>query len=363
MRIFTHLREKFVQAPRIEKILIVSSTIFLIGFSVWAGYQIGYQKPRVKSEPKKTTAVIPKPVEEKVANPINGILYSKTEAAQILNRLPIGVMIENSILARPQRGLSKADIVYEALAEGDITRFLAIYLSQTSQIGPIRSARGYYLDWISEYQAGYAHWGGNQGVRALSTQYFGKKNLDQFEIGSPTFYRIPPGGGEHTGHSTIDKLWEAATKRGVNNPVVFDSWKFKDDKPLNPPTHPTVNIGFKGNYAVRWDYDPATNSYKRFNGGVAHMDKEYNVQITVKEIIVEFMQDNGYKKVTGVSNRDFTTIGSGTAKIFQDGTIIEGSWKKDSREGRTKFFDSVGNEVLLNRGQIWMEMVPNGTPV
>lgn len=364
---FSHLANKFKNTSRAEKALIVASTVFLVGFAAWAGYQFGYQKiiaPDTAKNPKGTQ-LTGKVEDPKIANPITGVLFPKEEADQIFTRVPLGVMIENSTVARPQRGLSKADIVYEALAEGDITRFLAVFLSQSSQIGPIRSAREYYFDWLTEYRGAYAHWGGNEYVRALAGRIFGKKDLDQFAIGGPTFYRIPPGSrSEHSGHSTTDRLWEVATKRGVNNKSSFESWKFKDDQPLNPPSHGIINIGLKGKYSVRWEFDAASNSYKRFNGGVAHMDREHNVQLSAKNVVVIFMQNLGYKQVTpGVSNRNFVTIGSGAAKIFRDGTLVDGSWKKDSREARTKLFDANGVEIELNRGQIWMEMLPVGTSV
>src|SRR3972149_4388998 len=361
------LKEKFSALPIVKKLLVSALALVLLGFSAWAGYKFGFKKIVGSDEAlsPKGKLISGKPEEPaNFPNPINGVIFKKSEADVIFNRVPLGVMIENSIVARPQRGLSRADIVYEALEEGDITRFLAIYLSQSSQIGPIRSAREYYFDWLVEYQGAYSHWGGNEYVRSLAGKTFGAKDFDQFAIGSPTYYRIAPGGGEHTGHSTTDKLWEVATSRGVNKSSSFENWKFKDDGPATSPTHSIINIGLKGNYAVRWDYDPANNSYKRFNGGAPHMDQEHNVQLTAKAVIVIFIENLGYKEVTpGVSNRNFKTVGGGVAKVFQDGTVIEGTWSKASQEGRTQLQDTSGKEIDFNRGQIWMEMLPVATSV
>lgn len=366
MNSLAYLKEKFARLPTLKKALIGGLFLVLLITAVWAGYLVGSKKidslDQILSSKEKV--ITGKPEQTRVANPINGVLYSKKEAEIWQNRVPMAVMVENSVLARPQRGLSKADIVYEALAEGDITRFVAVFLANSTQVGPVRSAREYYFDWALEYKSAYAHWGGNEYVRSLASSTFGAKDLDQFGIGTQAFYRLPPTClNEHCGFSHTDKLWEVATKRGVNSGATFDSWKFKDDAAVTPPTHPTVNIGFKGNYAVRWDYDATTNTYKRVNGGQPHTDSEHNVQLSVKNVVVAFLNYSGMKQVTpGVFNRAVQTVGSGTVKIFRDGTLVEGTWKKDSREARTKFFDAGGNEIPLNRGQIWMEMVPIGTP-
>jgi hypothetical protein len=275
-------------------------------------------------------------------------------------------MVENSTVARPQSGLSRADIVYEALAEGGITRFVAIFLSQSSQVGPVRSAREYYYDWILEYKVAYAHWGGNEYVRKLASQTFGTKDLDQFVVGAAAYYRLCD--GEHCGYTSTDKLWAVATQRGVNKPVQIDSWQFKDDAPVAKPSVSEITLGFQGDpgYVVVWKYDAVTNTYKRSNGGAPHIDKENGQQIAAKTVIVEYLTDLGYKQVTccpPVSNRVFQTVGSGKAKIFLDGVVLDATWKKDSSGSRTKFFDSTGKEIALNRGQIWMEMVPGGSAV
>jgi len=300
-----------------------------------------------------------------IANPITGVLYTKEEAAIWKGRSPLGIMVENSIPARPQSSLNKADVVYEALAEGDITRFAGIFLSQGSEkIGPVRSAREYYLDWISEYGAAYAHWGGNEYVRALARSVFGSKDLDQFVVGGAAFYRV--GSGEHSGFTDTGKLWNVLNGRGANTFPQIRSWAFKEDSSANPPAYSQINVNFSNanNYNVMWRYDASSNKYLRFNGGVSHTDRETGQQLSVKNVVVTFIDSLGYKQVTpGVSNRAFRTIGSGKAKIFLDGTIIEANWKKDGRAERTVYTDEKGKEIKLNRGQIWMEMVPSGSSV
>lgn len=356
---------KFKELSAVSKILILLLLIVLVGAWGVVGVVLGKKSVRAL-EIKSPVATLINEKIPKIAdypNPINGVLYTKRDAATWKDRVPLAIMVENSVVARPQSGLSKADIVYEALAEGGVTRFAAIFLSQGSQVGPVRSARDYYYDWISEYKAAYSHWGGNQYVRVLASQLFGAKDLDQFVIGSPTYYRLCY--GEHCGYTSTDNLWNVATARGVNKPVQIESWRFKDDSPSKSPNAVEVTVSFQGDYGyvVVWRYDPATNSYLRSNGGAAHIDKETGQQIRVKTIVVCSLQNLGYKIVTGVANRNFQTLGENNVKIFQDGTLSEGVWKKASRESRTRFYDTSGKEIALNQGQIWMEMIPAGSAV
>ncbi|OGY21850.1 MAG: hypothetical protein A2126_01555 [Candidatus Woykebacteria bacterium GWB1_45_5] len=347
------------------KILVGIFVLVLIGVWGVVGVSLGKKSTQAQEAKSPFGTLITENVPEiaDYPNPINGTLYTKREASAWKDKVPLAIMVENSVVTRPQSGLSKADIVYEALAEGGITRFAAVFLSQSSQVGPVRSARKYYYDWILEYKPVFAHWGGNEGVRAAARQVFGAKDFDQFAIGGAAFYKTCY--GEHCGYTHTDKLWAVADQKGVNKPVSIESWQFKDDAAAKQPNASEVTIGFQGDrgYIVVWRYDPASNSYLRLNGGAAHTDKETGQQIRVKSVIVNSLQSLGYEIVTGVANRNFKTIGENNVKIFQDGGVIEGVWKKSSQEARTHFFDSSGKEVALNRGQIWMEMVPAGSAV
>src|SRR4030066_1764105 len=145
------------------KILLVIFVLLLVGVWGVVGFLLSKKNTQAQEIKSPVGTLITESVPELAdyPNPINGTLYTKREAKAWKDKVPLAIMVENSIVARPQSGLSKADIVYEALAEGGITRVAAVFLSQGSQIGPVRSARKYYYDWISEYKPIYAHWGGN----------------------------------------------------------------------------------------------------------------------------------------------------------------------------------------------------------
>lgn len=319
------------------------------------------------------------------ACPLNGAMHSKRARDAWELRRPLAVMIENHTESRPQSGLSAADIIYEAVAEGGITRFMAVYLCNLSdiQVGPVRSARTYFLDWASEYDALYAHVGGANTpgpANALGQIVDYKiKALNQFGIGFPTFWRDyqrlgRPVATEHTMYSTTRKLWEVGNKRGwaasdsakLRWDAKFTTWKFAEDTPhSNPSLKVEVNFweGYN-DYKVEWSYDSGCNCYKRANGGQDHTDLNNKKQLVAKSVVVQFMRESrandGYENNVHLI---YGNKGQGKALIFQNGAVIEGKWIKDKRLSREKFVDSKGKEINFVRGQIWIQTVPEGSSV
>ncbi|OGH21607.1 MAG: hypothetical protein A2629_01745 [Candidatus Levybacteria bacterium RIFCSPHIGHO2_01_FULL_41_15] len=322
--------------------------------------------------------------------PLTGALYSKQQKKWWEDHRPLGVMIENHEEARPQSGLSFADVIYEAVAEGGITRFLAVYYCQDAGvIGPVRSARTYFIDFLSEYgdYPLYAHVGGaNQPgpADALSQladyEWTGYNDLNQFSIGFPVFWRDYDRLGhsvatEHTMYSTTEKLWEYASeeiklgskdKEGDAWGKRFVKYSFKEDASVSDRgKSQSVHLEFwesMPEYFADWLYDPKTNLYKRNNGnngGSQQLDKNNNNQLTSKNIVVLFMQEsNAFDGYENNIHLLYRTKGTGRARIFMDGKDIKGTWRKDSRTSRIKLFDETGASVQLNKGNIWFEILP-----
>lgn len=325
--------------------------------------------------------------------PLTGGKFTKAEREIWQTRRPLAVMIENHSQSRPQSGLSKADIVYEAVAEGGITRFMGIFycgaVAKNLTLAPVRSARTYFLDWVLEYDALYNHVGGagrcndetvDPRARALcQIGQYGIKDLDQFGIGFPNCYRNPdrlshPVATEHQMVCLSDNLYEIAKNRGWTNvdedevswDKYFEPWKFKDDikegdRPASFSTEFTAWKGYEKEYSVRWEYDKVSNSYKRYNGGIAHTDLEEGEQLTAKNVILQFSKETG--GIDEHAHLLYQTIGEGKAIILLDGKKIEGRWQKKDRAGRTKFYDERGREIEFTRGQIWIEILPTGTEI
>ncbi|MCR4324509.1 MAG: DUF3048 domain-containing protein [Candidatus Curtissbacteria bacterium] len=312
--------------------------------------------------------------------PINGELHTENRQDQWEKRRPLGVMIENHLDARPVIGLTRADVIYEAVAEGGITRYLAVYLCQDAgDIAPIRSARTYFLDWVSEYDALYAHVGGANTpgpANALGQiRDYEIRDMDQFGLGYPTYWRGADKLAPHNVHSTTKKLWEAAEKRkfgsededGNRWDQNFTKWLFKDEAKLEerkdqgPITVPFWPQG--ADYTVTWNYDKTSNTYRRSHGQEAQIDPLTKEPLSAKNVVVQFQiernADDGYPD----EHLLYGTTGTGNALIFQDGKVIEGKWSKQSRTARTKFTDKAGKEISFTRGRIWIETIPVGNSV
>ncbi len=324
--------------------------------------------------------------------PLNGAMYTKQQRDWWQKHRPLGVMVENSTDARPQSGLSFADIVYESLAEGGITRFMGVFYCQDAGIvGPVRSARTYFLDWISEYGPNplYAHVGGANTPgpadalgQIVDYGWNTYNDLNQFSIGFPTFKRDEgrlghPVATEHTMYSTTTGLWAIGAQRDLTNvdkkgdawDADFVKWSFKDDAASsNRPTSQKISMNFwEGNpaYDVVWTYNPTSNTYARTNGGTAHLDNNTKKQLSPKNVVIlyekESRANDGYENNL---HELFKTIGSGTGVVFQDGKEIKVTWSKADREARTVIKNvASGKEIEFNRGQIWIQVVPTYSDV
>lgn len=324
------------------------------------------------------------------ACPLNGQLYSKAQRKRWEKRRPLGVVIENHVDARPQSGLLAADVIYEAVAEGGITRFLAMYLCEDSPtIGPVRSARIYYLKLLQGYgdYPLYSHVGGANTpgpadalgeIRDLGWDQY--NDLNQFSVPFPIYYRdyerLQGRATEHTMYSSTQKLWEFAAKKrkltnededGKNWDKNFEPWKFKKDAPASERGS-TIKISFDfwsqfgKTYAVTWLYDKNSNAYKRRNGGKDHVDKNTQKPLIAKNVVVVLADERPAGDGYPGGHLLYDIIGSGDGFLFQDGTATEITWRKNSEENALKFY-SQGKEVELVAGKIFVVILPTGNEV
>lgn len=335
------------------------------------------------------------------ACPLNGQLFTQTEENAWVKRRPLTVMIENSLDARPQSGLGVADVVYEAIAEGGVTRFMGVFycdaIDRDYLLAPIRSARTYFINWASEYGRYplYVHVGGAncsadgsgacqtdkrvQALEQIESYGWGGRtgnDMNQFSIGYPTFYRDANRVGrqvatEHTMVTSTEKLWELAESRGWTNlspdgedwTDYFEAWDFKDDtNKSGSVTQISYDFwdGFK-QFDALWQYDAETKRYLRSTGGEAHKDLNTNEQLAYRNIVVLFTKEEG--PVDTLKHMYYETMGSGNALVFNNGEVTEATWKKASRTARTTFTDKKGQPVEFARGPIWISIVDNSTQV
>lgn len=271
-------------------------------------------------------------------------------SAEIAARPVTAIMIENSVEARPQSGLYDADMVVEAIAEGGITRFVSLFQSgQPSVIGPIRSARPYYVDIAKTFDAAYVHAGGSPDALARITE-LGVKDMSAFE-NNGTYYREDSRSAPHDLYSGMSKIDERRTALGFTKSE-FTSWKHKSDS-AQTPTASTIDFAISSPlYNPTFTYDSATNSYLRSQDGEPHTDQLANKQINPKvvlAIITNRSQEGIYS--------NYRLTGTGEIRVFQDGIASEGTWSKDSVTSQFVFKDKNGLEFVFNKGQIWVSLI------
>ncbi len=335
--------------PQGKKQWIIFCIILVLVLGSLVGWLIARksgEKPVSKPTPV-VKAAPPKPTTE--ASKLSGLTVPiGTNEKQVT-----AVMIENSPDARPQAGLKDSPVIFEAIAEGGITRFAALYQdTEPDYIGPIRSVRPYYIDWILPFDAAIAHVGGSP--RGLSDiKDLSVKDLDQF-ANSGAYERISSRYAPHNVYSSIAKLSELEKNKGYNSSK-FDGFIRKKEQPLATPMAKTIDINISSYYYnVHYDYDATNNNYLRSEGGSAHKDDRSGNQLAPKVVVVIVMS-RGID--SDGQHTDYSTVGSGKTFLFQDGYITEGNWSKESRQAQWKFTEANGKELAFNPGQTWLTIV------
>jgi len=268
------------------------------------------------------------------------------------------VIVENNVDARPLSGLARASLVYEAPVEGGITRFLAIFSAdeKVPEIGPVRSARPYFIDFGEEFGGIFAHVGGSDA--ALDQLGAEKKNLVDLNqyFKSEYFWRDEKRYAPHNVYTSSELLAAANKKLGVPPPA-YDGWLFKADLPLDrrPEKNEIAVDSPMSAYRIEWIYDRAHNNYLRYEGGKIQKDKNGPV-VRAKNVIILKTE---IEIIDAITRRAIRTAGEGEATVFRDGEAISARWKKEGMTSRLKFYDSNGDEILFNTGPTWIEIVSN----
>jgi hypothetical protein len=296
------------------------------------------------------SAPAPAPAKPKFYSPLTGREVADEGAT---HRSVTGIMIENSEWARPQSGLNDAGVVFEAIAEGGITRFAALYQDTAPKlIGPVRSVRPYYIDWMAAFDATIVHIGGS--ANALKEVRNGSyKDADQF-FNAQYFWRTTDRFAPHNVYTDFSKLDKLNADKGYVSSN-FTGWPRKEDVPPTSPNASKIDITISSDYFnVHYDFDKGCDCYDRYVGGAKQLDRESGQNAKPKVVIAmkiptEIGFEDGYRE-------QMTDLGNGTAYIFQDGTVTVGTWTKPDKKNQIQFKNDKGDEVKLNRGQTWISV-------
>ena len=319
--------------------------------------------PTAEPTPTAVEVVLPDPLALPAGvSPFTGLAVDNPA---LLDRMPAAVKISNSPIARPQSGLSKADIVIEHLAEGDITRFTAIYHSQDAErIGSVRSARLLDLEIPVLFDAYLVYSGASGEVeRQILSSDFGDRTLSD-DRKEPGFYRldIPGRTYEHTLFTDSELLQQYAADKGWTTPPRYRGWQWSARPPRLAQRARTITIPYSAVYSdVTYRYDPALGTYERSILDEPHTDDLTGEQLAADNVVVLYVNhvptlivENalGYKSV------QIQLWGQGRMQLFRNGTVQEGLWLRPNREDPLLFVDEAMQPLQLKPGNVWIQIVP-----
>ncbi|EYE89511.1 hypothetical protein Q428_01580 [Fervidicella metallireducens AeB] len=260
--------------------------------------------------------------------------------------IPFMAVVENHRAARPQSGLSSADILFETLAEGGIPRFIALFhKNNADEIGPIRSIRAYFLDIAREYNLPFAHCGGSPD--ALETiRNKGLMSLNEFAYG-PYYYRDRSRRAPHNLYTSSHRITKAIEKndyiRQPQSGLEFDENFWKNETLTNAND---IKIVFNGFYTTSYIFE--NGLYKKYMNGEIAIDKNNNNPLTAKNIIIQIAKLNYRNDEKG--RIDIDLIGKGEGFLISNGKYIKIKWSRAGVKSNTKITDEKGNQVYFNVG-------------
>lgn len=288
-----------------------------------------------------------------------GVLEMEEESPKV-----VGVMLDGHFDALPIKGVNEAAIIYEAPVEGVTTRFLAIYpagQAVVSEVGPIRSARPYFLDWLAEYgDALYMHCGGSPEALDLIKE---RKIFDANEFYWGGYYWRDHGRTAPYNLFTASWQWNSIFEKYVEKHPgwSWEGWKFSSELVVSSSTESVteIKIRYGRGFEVAWKYNDGNRNYERWLNGEKMSDVEGQA-IIADNILVQYVS---MITLDDIGRRKIETIGEGEARIFQGGQMLRGIWKKDGRPERTKFYIKAGAEISLIPGKIWVMIVPENLSI
>jgi hypothetical protein len=299
----------------------------------------------------------------------NRLTGELVEDPAILQRRPIAVKISNSPASytRPQSGLQDADLVFEHVTEGPITRFTAIIYGRTPEkIGPIRSARLIDVELPAMYDAALAYSGSSIGVaNKLFSSEFRARIL---RSNSGGYYRTGEDKPhEHTLYGRPEQFWASLAEAGLNvAPTFTTQMAFASVPPAGGEPAGYANINYRDWTIVEWRYDPETGRYLRWADDEASLDANYGEQISAANVIIlyaphlrdfnicEYQTESGCQAFATESQ----IWGQGPAVILRDGQQYAVTWKREQRPHMFTFYDAAGNVLPLQIGNTWFQVMP-----
>ena len=275
----------------------------------------------------------------------------------------LAVMIENQADARPQTGLDQADVVYEALAEGGITRFIALYLSgDASSVGPVRSLRHYFAFFAAEYGADVVHIGASpEGYAWRDALQMG--HLDE-TFGEPGIRRVGSRPPPHNAYTDTAADRRFLVERGGQQNYSWGPLLFSDGAPLGELQAENISLSFRPwSYRVDYAWNADQARYLRSMEGAPHRDAASGEQIAPATVIVQFAEVDPIPNDPKLRLDVNLAGGGGPLVVFSGGSRRDGTWSKTDPRSASIWLDAGGNPFVIPSGPVWVEVVPLDSPL
>lgn len=284
--------------------------------------------------------------------------FTGERVAEEVTMRPILATINNHPKARPQSGLAQADVVYEMLAEGDVTRLLALYQSELPEsIGPIRSARSYFIDIAKGLNAFYIAHGYSPEAKSMLEQRV-VENINGMQYDGIYFERSSARVAPHNSYISGENVKAGADKVRTSllyqKKVAYPFYEAEDNVKIGITANEiSMKYNNSGSFNSHYVYNGETNQYKRYSADVETIDYETNESIELANILFFEMP---HRIVDNEGRREITITGGGNAYVAQAGTIREVKWK--NADGLLVAVEEDGSEVKLVQGKTWIHFVP-----
>lgn len=342
-----------------KKVLMAIIIILIIIMFIWVGgmvYKICYEEPKNPNNvfEDNTNIVNTTIVEEKQVEIFNG------------NQRPIAVMIDNVGDARPQAGLNDAYIVYEIIVEGKQTRLMALFQNKDlDKIGPIRSSRHYFLDYALENDAIYVHFGWSPRAKS-DINSLGVDNINGMSESSKSFWRVRDKSAPHNVVTSNEKILQIAKRKGYTTTTEKESVLnyVTDEVELEEGNiAKNITIPYSSSYKVTYRYDDETKRYTRGYNKTTQKDWDTKELVTTKNIIITFAKNSTLKDGTDKDRQNLSNIGTLDGYYITNGKAIKIKCYKSSRSAQTVYKDLDGNEIDVNDGNTFIQIVPTDSKV
>lgn len=350
------MKEKNTQQKGGIKILIIILVVLIIIAGVLLALKI-FNKGQVETTANEGPSTANEEPQVKIVN-----VDSKTR--------PYAVMINNNHSAWPQCGLQDAYLVYEIIAEGGITRMMALYKDvYPTKIGSVRSARPYFIDYAEENDAIFVHWGGSPQAYTRLNQ--GIDDLDGIALENVIFFRDKTLNRdyEHTGFVDLEKAKEYAEDKGYTRDTDKDlllNYSIEEidlSSNIQAKVADSLTLKYSNYHTTSYEYDAENKVYKRAMAGKPNVDLETGEQYTAKNIIVYKVRNYTLSDGDNKGRQGLENIGSGNGYYISNGYAVPITWEKSTHSGQTVYKYESGEEITVNDGNTFIQICPTDADI